>query len=280
MRKQKRAIIISAALAAAPLWANAAVNIAFNYDPTVTIASNSAFTMNVSTVPIIGNTINVPSGDYFSFSVNALVTGDTNAASGGAYDQANHTTQPPLLGLAGFGFAFTNNNTSVIAPVVTGGKSTLTVPLGGPPLRYDVSGKGTASAANGEAGTDAAPLSAGYDAFLSTATTGFYRLTLGAGTSQDIFTGLKYQALSSGTSVISNMIPNGDIEYVALANAGNASTFPEYQGDTEGLQPGDTLTPLPSLTVLVPEPTSTATLLIGATSLLVRRRDRALITTQ
>jgi hypothetical protein len=280
MRKRKRAIIVSAALAAAPVWASAAVNVAFNYDPTVTIASNSAFTMNVSTVPIVGDTIIVPPGDYFEFNVNTLVTGDTNPASGGAYDQANGTTQPPLLGLTGFGFAFTNNNTSVVAPVVTAGKSTLAVPLGGPPLRYDVSGKGTANAASGEAGTAGAPLSAGYLPEDTTATTGFYRLTLGAGTAQDIFTGLKYQALTSGSSLIANVIPTGAVAYANLRSAGNASTFPVYQGDVVGLQPGDTLTPLPSLTVLVPEPASTATLLIGATSLLVRRRNRTLITTQ
>ncbi len=140
MIKRNRAIIVAATLAALPLSANAAVNIAFNYDPTVTFAADSAFTVGVSTEPISGNSINIPFGDFFKFNVNTLVTGDTNAASGGAYDKANGTTQPPLLGLTGFGFAFTNTNTSVVVPVVTSGTSTVNFPI---TLHYDVRGKGT-----------------------------------------------------------------------------------------------------------------------------------------
>jgi hypothetical protein len=275
MFKRKQSIVVAVALAALPLSANAAVNIVFNYDPTVTIATDSAFTMGVSTQPITGNSITVPNGDYFKFSVNALVTGDTNAASGGAYDQANGTTQAPLLGLSGFGIAFTNTNTSVIAPVVAGGRSTVTFPT---VLQYDVSGKGNANATSGEAGTTAQPVQAGYNPGLTTGTTGFYRLTLGAGAAQGIFTGLTYQALGFGSSVISNTIPRGAIGYAALAEAGNASTFPQYITDIEGQQPGDSVMALPSLTVNVveriPEPASAATLTIGAASLLLGRRNR------
>jgi hypothetical protein len=241
------------------------------YDPTVTIAADSAFNVGVSTVPISGNSITVPEGDYFKFNVNTLVMGDTNSVSGGAYDQANGTTQPPLLGLTNFGFAFTNTNTSVVAPVVTAGTSTVTFPIAPP---YDISANGNANAASGQAGITTHPLSAGYATGRTTDPSGFYRLTLGADAAQDIFTGLTYQALGSGSSVISNTNPSGDLAYGVVFLAGNASTFPTYASEIVGNQSGVSVTPLPSLTVVIPEPASAGTLAIGAASFLLGRRNR------
>jgi hypothetical protein len=258
MLKRKQMIIAAAAaVAAAPLAAQAAINVAFGYDATVTIANNAAFTGS-TTVQIVAGAISVPAGDFFKFNVNTSVTGDSNAASGGAYDTANGTLQPANLGLAGFGFDFANTP-SVIAPVITAAKSTVTIPAA---LKYDISAKGTANATN--AGIASAPLSAGYNPGLVTKTaftsqTHGLRLTLGAGgTKADIFTGLTYQAgTSAGVATITPTNPAGTVAYAFLTSPGDAATFPSYTSDTVGTNIGDTLTALPALVVNVTGGTTT-----------------------
>jgi hypothetical protein len=281
MLKRKNMLVAAAAVAAAPLAAQAAINVTFGYDTTVTYSASSSFTAS-STVAISGNGFSVPASDYFKFNVNAAVTGDTNAASGGSFDTANGTLQPANLGLTSFGINFVNG--TAISPLVSGSNtSTVTIPAS---LKYDISAKGTANTL--QAGTPSSPISGGYNTGLVTKTaftsaTHGYRLTLGSTAKTDIFTGLIYKAgASAGVSTIVPNIPAAGVAYAFLQSAGSSSQFPTYTSDTVGTNTGDTLTSLPTLTVNVTggaitgnnivsltstAPTNTAPTAYGATSL-------------
>jgi hypothetical protein len=151
MLKRKQMIVAAAALAAAPLASKAAVTLTFAYDSTVTYGTNAAVTGGTGTVSIVNNTVTIPSGDFFRFNVNVLVTGDTNAASGGAFDTSQGTTQPPLLGLTGFGYNITTSAVANDTPRSVGGNASIVnlAPANSGTNAYSVSTNGTVNATSG-----------------------------------------------------------------------------------------------------------------------------------
>src|ERR1039458_1639497 len=141
--------------------AGGAVSVSFQFDNTVQYASNSGFTQNTGTSTIVGNTVAIPGGDYFRLNMSVLVTNNPNPASGGAWDQNNNMTQPPNLGLFGWGMWFTDSNPSGVVPLVQGGNAVMTFPNG----LYAVSSTGAADPITGNVGSSSFPTSGGISPF-------------------------------------------------------------------------------------------------------------------
>ncbi len=105
--------------------------------------------------------------------------------------------------------------------------------------------------ATGQVGTIAAPLSGGLNPGNSdpSVPAQFSRLNLGAGAAQDIFSGLTYQALTSGPATLTPSSTPGSIAYAFLAAAGTSTIPPSYISDNIGTNVGDKVNALPALTV-------------------------------
>ena len=112
MRNRKSYVTLAAAtLAAAPL-AGKAATITFSYEPTVTFGTNAGITTGVGTAPIVAGGVTIPTGDFFKFNVDVLVTGNANPEATGAYEATQ--AQPANLGLTGFGFDITDSAANVV----------------------------------------------------------------------------------------------------------------------------------------------------------------------
>jgi hypothetical protein len=251
MLKRKQMIVAAAALAAAPLATKAAV-VTFTYNPVVLYGTNPGVTAGTATASVTNNKVTIPSGDYFQIGVQVLVTGDTNAASGGAYDKGSSgvagSPQPANLGLTGFGFNIANSTPANVVPRVSGASAAFVshfVPADSATNSYNPSSVGTASTTTGVVSA----IQAGLNPGSSNATPAtYYLLNLGAGTAQDIFTGLTYHALNANTDVLTPSVtgPNS-IAYAVLASAGGTNTAPTYVSHITTNT--DTVNILPALTV-------------------------------
>jgi len=245
MRNRKSyATLAAATLAAAPL-AGKAATITFSYEPTVTYGTNAAITLGTGTATITGNGVTIPAGDFFKFNVDVLVTGNPNSEASGPYNAV--VPQPANLGLTGFGFDITDSAPTNVVPRAVGGNAVVTVTGNG--NAYDISAKGAANTSTGEVGTSLAPLSGGFlagNAAASNPAT-LYRITLGAGTAQPIFTGLVYQALTGSKAIITPTLTSGSVAYAIVGSAGTSSTPPTYLGHQA--TGADVINALPALTV-------------------------------
>jgi hypothetical protein len=255
--------------------AGGAVSVSFQFDNTVQWASDSGFTQNTGTSTIVGNTVAIPGGDYFRLNMSVLVTNNPNPASGGAWDQNNGTTQPPNLGVSGWGMWFTDSDASVVAPLVDGGNAVVAFPNG----LYGVSSSGSANAANGNVGSSLGPVSGGISilAVSGSNPSAFPLLTLGAGAPQDIFTGLTYRTTGLGSAVLTTELPraSGFVAYFIDKTLGDATDAPTYTNDIiDRFNTTDILNIPAPLTVVVPEPCSAILLLLSSSFMITRRRSR------
>jgi hypothetical protein len=267
MLKRKNAIIAGAAIAALPVMSNAAV-VTFRYDPGATLlqySTTSNFAAGTTTsLTISGGAVNVPVNDWFRFAVDALVTSNSNPASGGAYDTSTNgpngqQNQPANLGLAGFGFQITDSNNTALTPLQSGGTSTAVNPSGPLWSTYssgNVDGSGTVGAGGAllSGGNNPANIKVASQGTMTHTTAGLASATVGAGANQVIFSNLKYKAgAAAGSATLTPSSISTGTAIVVVNSAGNASTPPTYKSQivTTGDAQGDTLNLLPTLVVNV-----------------------------
>jgi hypothetical protein len=267
MLKRKHILLATAAVAAATPLVSKSATVTFAYDSTVTWASNAAFTTGVGSSPIVGNIVNVPVGDFFEISVNADVTNNPNGSNP---DPGTGAAQPSPLGLSGFGFAIADSNTSTVVPRVTSGGASFTT-TGGFNNNLTLTSTGTANTAPGDNGTNLSPISGGVNPgndVLANKPTTFGRATIGAGTAQDIFSGLIYRVQTTATagssSVLTPTNPDGSLAVVAVGTPGqapnaNSTGTASVTYTSHILNGSDTVNALPSLTVIAGTGVTTTT---------------------
>ena len=271
MLSTKKLLLAAAATAALPTLGHAAV-ITFSYD-NFQYSTTATFTAATTTTVALANggataqSVSVPSSaTFFRYTIDVLVTGNPNAASGGAFDTANGQTQPANLGLGAYGEVITDSAPAVAVPRVVSGVSTATTNG-----IFDVFSKGAADTTTGTVGSIANPLSGGVlstnvDTSDTTNTGAIAKLTLGSSTAgrQSVANNVAYSISSTGSLTLNAVIPPGTLTKVVLASAGDAGTTPTYTSTFTGA--GDTVNNLPALTVVVGAATPTATPLISLTT--------------
>jgi len=240
MQKRSYAILAGAALAAAPAISKAVPSITFSYDTftasNIEYSTASTFpTGSSTTTTILNNAVTIPINDYFRFGVDAVVGNNPNAASGGAFDQANSVTEPATLGLATFGFLFNNSNPAILAPVGTGAPAFALTKF---PAAVASPGKGEIAIGTvgqiGAAGQFLSGVPGNITSYNPTSTATYADVNSFASNSL-IFSNVVYKAGAiSGQSVITANIPAGadsavilDPSYTSAATNTNA---PDYIG--------------------------------------------------
>ena len=281
MRKRNswiQAGAICGAAALVPTVAHAAVA-TFVYD-SAQIATNSAFSTGVQTVPIVGNTLTVPQGDFFRFGMAVTVTGTDQVNPAAALPYSTDVqAQPATLGLTAFGLSLADSNNTIATPVIASGGLT-TAKLNS---QLDSVGDKGVPDASGNIGIDspANAIAAGYlinaSTFDPSDPTQLTHIEVGSTTPNDnVFTVLAYSTGSAGTVTLSGNITNNTVSFANYVSGGTDDNTPPVYANRNFTTGEDSIVGPGNLTVVVtpvPEPASLGLLGVGAFGLLTRRRS-------
>jgi hypothetical protein len=168
------------------------------------------------------NTITIAQGASDLIQIDALVTNDANTTTYAA------VAQPKNLGLASFGFGFTDSNAAFAS--LKPGHITI-------PSVYDLAtATGTS---DGSGGIKDVSISGAFLAEAYPPTTAASATALGyaGGTAAPVMSGLTLNGSAAGTSVFSSLV--AAINYVVVSDPGDASTPPSYANAITGYTSGD-----------------------------------------
>jgi hypothetical protein len=277
-RKKRRACRISLAAAAvsSAIFVRRADAVTLNqYYYDVSVYSDSALTNLVSSIVINQSNpvVNVPIGDYLSFGISDVLTNNPNPAAGDTSGTNGHTAaQPAYLGIAELGYSMLSSDRAAayLAPNLEAGirgtfasgqvayystaqvQPTVVMPATDPGDIEPGSSTGGDVGINFLIFAGALPeLSSGSAKGISilTAFTPPSGNTASFANSTPLFDALSYQGVKDGTITLA---PQPYLyAYWMNTGIGSGSNPSTYQQVSFGSEPGDTIVPLPALTVNV-----------------------------
>jgi len=253
------------------------------------ISSTSNFAPGTTTaVSLTGGTptVNLGAGQFFRFGMAVSVTGNSNPAAGGTWDQANVATNGAAFALpANLGMAVLN--AKVLSSDPTG--ATLAVFANGTNTRATVgtgqswASKTVGDAAGGNAGT-VISIFEGQGPFDASDSSQYPRLGYFAPGPTNFFTTLTYSASASATGqvtltpqLIASALNIWTNTFAGATDTGDNTGDPNFAPATFVARPfavgTDSLGALPDITVsFVPEPASMGLIGMSLLGLLARRR--------
>lgn len=284
-RRSKRPayrISVAAAAVASAIFAQRTSGVTLNqYYFDVSVYSDPGLTNLVSSVVInqAAPVVSVPVGDYLSFGISDVLTNNSNPAAGDTSGRPGHNpAQPAYLGISDLEYIVASSDTSAsyLAPNLTAGirgtllsgqvdyYSTAKVQVSSVMPNDDPGDIVPASTAAGNIGLNFQIFAGANPQVNAGSSTGIATLTAFTPTtgstasfanSTPLFDYLSYQGTSDGTVTLT---PATYFDYWVNTSIGSGTTVSTYAAEGFGSQAGDTIVPLPALTVNVfdaPPPT-------------------------